>query len=86
VETKVPTGLVENIPEKSHAWAGVQRLHLAINQVDSRRGVTFGDLAEHELVDHTESIRAKAHTTVRSYERIIRNRLLPRWGNAVVRG
>jgi integrase len=58
--------------------------------VDSRRGVTFGDLAqhyaEHELVDHTESIHAKAHTTVRSYERVIRNRLLPRWGNRIALG
>lgn len=51
---------------------------------------TFGDLAqhyaEHELVDHTESIHAKAHTTVLSYERIIRNRLLPKWGNRVALG
>ena len=87
VETKVPVGLVENFPEKSHAWAEVQRLHLATNQVDSRRGVTFGDIAqhyaEHELTDHTESIHPKAHTTVRSYERIIRNRLLPKWGSRI---
>ena len=90
VETKVPIGLVENFPEKSHAWAEVQRLHLAINQVDSRRGVTFGDLAqhyaEHELTDHTESIHSKAHTTIRSYERILRNRLLPKWGNRIALG
>jgi len=90
VETKVPIGLVENFSEKSHAWAEVQRLHLAINQVDPRRGVTFGDLAqhyaEHELTDRTESIHPKAHTTVRSYERIIRNRLLPQWGNRIALG
>ena len=85
VENKVPIGLVKDFPEKSHARAEVEKLHLHINEVNSRRGITFGDLAqhyaEHELVDHTESIHAKAHTTVRSYERVIRNRLLPRWGN-----
>jgi len=90
VEKKCPIGLVKNFPEKDHAWAEVERLHLPVNQVNSRRGVTFGDLAqhyaEHELVDHTESIHAKAHTTVRSYERVIRNRLLPRWGNRIALG
>lgn len=90
VESKIPIGLVENFPEKSDVWAEVKRLHLHINEVNSRRGVTFGDLAqhyaEHELVDHTESIHAKAHTTVRSYERVIRSRLLPRWGNRIAVG
>jgi len=90
VENKIPIGLVRDLPDKSKAWAQVQRLHLPINPVDSRRGVTFGDLAqhyaEHELVDRTESIHAKAHTTVRSYERVIRNRLLPRWGNRIALG
>src|ERR1041385_6693338 len=90
VESKIPIGLVENFPEKNDAWAEVERLHLHINQVNSRRCITFGDLAqhyaEHELVDHTESIHAKAHTTVRSYERVIRNRLLPRWANRVALG
>ena len=90
VESKISIGLVENFPEKSHAWSEVERLHLHINRVDSGRGVTFGDLAqhyaEHELVDHTESIHAKAYTTVRSYERVIRNRLLPKWGNRIALG
>ena len=55
-----------------------------------RRGLTFGDLAqhyaEHELVDCSESIRPKAHTTIRGYERVLRNRLLPRWGNRIAVG
>lgn len=75
VKCKVPIGLVEKFSEKNLAWAEVERLHLPINQVNSRRGTTFGDLAqhyaEHELVDQAESIHAKAHTTVRSYERIL---------------
>jgi len=90
VENKIPVGLVKDFPEKACAWAEVERLHLRINPVDSRRGITFGDLAqhyaEHELVDHTESIHAKAHTTVQSYERVIRNRLLPRWANRIALG
>ena len=90
VESKTPIGLVKDFPEKSNAWSEVERLHLCINQVNSRRGLTFGDLAqhyaEHELIDQTESIHAKAHTTVRSYERILRNRLLPKWGNRIALG
>ena len=90
VENKIAIGLVRDFPEKSHAWAEVERLHLPINQVNSRRGVTFGDIAqhyaEHELVDQTESIHAKAHRTVRSYERILRNRLLPKWGDRIALG
>jgi hypothetical protein len=68
VENKIPIGLVRHLPDASSAWAQVERLHVPINRVDVRRGLTFGDLAqhyaEHELVDHTESIHAKAHTTV----------------------
>jgi integrase len=90
VENKIPIGLVSDLPDQESAWTEVERLHLPINPLDSRRGVTFGDLAqhyaEHELVDHTESIHAKAYTTVRSYERVIRNRLLPRWGNRIALG
>jgi hypothetical protein len=90
VENKIAIGLVKDFPEKSDAWSEVQRLHLPINQANSLRGVTFADLAqhyaEHQLVDHTESIHAKAYTTVRSYERVIRNRLLPRWGNRIALG
>lgn len=90
VESKTPIGLVEAFPEKRHAWTEVERLHLHINKVDARRGITFGDLAqhyaEHELIDQTESIHAKAHTTVRSYERILRNRLLPKWGRRIALG
>ena len=90
VESKIPIGLVRDFPEKSHTWAEVDRLRVPINQFNSRRGITFGDLAqhyaEHELADHTESIHPKAHTTVRAYERVLRNRLLPRWGNRIALG
>jgi hypothetical protein len=45
VESKIPIGLVKEFPEKGDAWSEVERLHLYINKADSRRGVTFGDLA-----------------------------------------
>ena len=87
VENKISIGLVKDLPEKENAWAEIERLHLPINQVSLQRGVAFGDLAqhyaEHELVDHTETIHPKAHTTVKSYERILRNRLLPKWGHRI---
>jgi len=90
VENKIPIGLLEDFPDRSSAWAEIERLHLQINPVDSRRGVTFGDLAlhyaEHELVERTESIHPKAHTTIKGYERVLRNRLLPRWGNRIALG
>src|SRR5919201_6185566 len=90
VENKIPIGLVQNFSDENSARAEVEKLHLQINEVNPRRGITFGDIAqhyaEHELVDHMESIHAKAHTTVLSYERIIRNRLLPKWGNRIALG
>ena len=48
----------------------MERLHVPINRVDVRRGLTFGDLAqhytEHKLVECFESIRPKAHTTIKA--------------------
>jgi integrase len=90
VENKVPIGLLRHLPDASRAWAEVERLNVPINPVDVRRGLTFGDLAqhyaEHELVECSESIRPKAHTTIKGYERVLRNRLLPRWGNRIALG
>ena len=77
----------QDFSTKNSAWEEIERLHLQINQVDFRGCVTFADLAhhyaEHELVEPTESVHPKAHTTIRAYERALRNRLLPRWGNRV---
>ena len=90
LENKIPIGFVLDFPDKSSAWAEVERLHLALNPVDSRLGVTFVDLAqhytEHELVDRSESIHPKAHTTIKGYERVLRNRLLPKWGSRIALG
>jgi len=76
VENKMPVGLVRLLPDASSAWAEVERLHVPINRVDVRRGLTFGNLAqhygEHELVECSESIRPKAYTTIKGYERVLR--------------
>ena len=40
VENKIPIGLLRDLPDKRTAWAEVERLHLPINPVDSRRSVT----------------------------------------------
>src|SRR5438270_956484 len=62
VENKIPIGLIRHLPDASSVWAEVERLHIPINRVDVRRGLTLGDLAqhyaEHELVQCSESIRA----------------------------
>jgi hypothetical protein len=90
VENKIPIGLVKDFSSESCAWAEVERQQLHINQVDFRGRVIFADLAhhyaEHELVETTESIHPKAHMTIRGYERVLRNRLLPQWGNRIALG
>jgi hypothetical protein len=90
VENKIPIGLIQHLPDASSAWAEVERLHVPINRIDVRRGLIFGDLAqhyaEHELAEASESIRPKAHTTIKGYERVLRNRLLPRWGHRIALG
>jgi len=90
VEHKIPIGLLKDLPDKTAAWAEVDKLHLSLNQVDSRGKVTFADLAhhyaDHELVEHTESIHPKAYTTIKGYERVLLNRLLPRWGTRIALG
>jgi hypothetical protein len=74
VENKIPISLVRHLPDASSAWAEVERLHIPINRVDVRRGLIFGDLAqhyaEHELAEASASIRPKAHTTIKGYERV----------------
>jgi integrase len=68
----------------------VDKLYLPLNQVDAKGKVTFADLAyhysDHELVEQTESVHPKAYSTIRGYVRVLRNRLLPRWGNRIALG
>lgn len=90
VENKTPIGLVRRFPSKASAWREVERQHLHINEVDFKARVTFADLAnhyvKHELGEQTESVSPKSHTTIGAYARVIRNRLLPRWGDRIALG
>ncbi|HEV2395678.1 MAG TPA: tyrosine-type recombinase/integrase [Candidatus Sulfotelmatobacter sp.] len=85
VEQKIAVGAVREFPTKGAAWAEVERQQIQINKPDFRRRVTFTDLAQHyeqnELGERRSGIvDPKAHTTVAGYKRVLRNRLLPRWG------
>jgi hypothetical protein len=90
VDNKIAIGLVRDFPDERIARAEVERLHLQLNRVDLRGGVTFADLALHyadlELVERTESINPKAHSTILGYGRVLQNRALPRWGNRIALG
>lgn len=85
VEQKIAVGVVHNFPTKASAWAEVERQQIQINKPDFRKRVTFADLAEHyqqhELGERRSAIvDPKAYTTIAGYQRVLRNRLLPRWG------
>jgi len=83
VENKIAIGLVRDFPEKSHAWAEVERLHLPINQVNSRRGVTFGDIAqhyaEHELVVQEPCVPMQERLPAPKGVLSAHSRLIPCW-------
>ncbi len=85
VEQKISVGTVHDFPTKASAWAEVERQQIHINKPDFRKRITFADLAqhyqEHELGERRSAIvDPKAHTTIAGYKRVLRNRLLPRWG------
>src|SRR5581483_3020460 len=91
VEQKLAIGTVRDFPSKAKAWAEVERQQVFINKPDFRRRVTFADLAEHyeqhELGERNSAIvDPKAHTTIAGYKRVLRNRLLPRWGQSLALG
>ncbi len=87
VEHTRAIGLVRDFPGESAAWAEVERQHLHLNEPEPRGRVTFADLAEHyiqyELGEQSDATNPKSHTTVGGYRRILRNRLVPRWGKRI---
>jgi hypothetical protein len=62
VENKISICLVR---DKRSAWAEVDRLHIPIHPVDSRRGVTFGALVAMIITSRT-SLRNRPEPTSRS--------------------
>jgi hypothetical protein len=72
MENKIAIGLVRDFPDERSARTEVERLHLQLNPVDLRGGVTFGDLAlhyaDHELIERTSllvcSLSAQNHKLI----------------------
>ena len=91
VEQKIAVGTLHDFPTKASVWAEVERQQIQINKPDFRKRVTFADLAEHyqqnELGERRSAIvDPKAYTTIAGYQRVLRNRLLPRWGKRFALG
>lgn len=86
VERNRVIGRVKDFPTKDQAFAEAERLRLYTIEPGSKRGtLTFEILAEfyvQELkkVSESKKRRPKAASTIEGRERIIRNRLLPRFG------
>ena len=86
VERTRVVGRVEDFPTEAQAFAEAERLRLYTIEPGSKRGtVTFGILAESYLqelkkVPESKKRRPKAGSTIEDRERIIRKRLLPRFG------
>ena len=90
VENKIPIGLIRDLPDKRTAWAEVERLHLPINPVDSRRGghIWRPRAALHKTrIDRANRIDPpQSPYDNKRYDSVLRNRLLPKWGNRIALG
>jgi integrase len=90
VERKTTLGLVDKIGEgERDAWREVdrQRLRENANQNQPFRGkpTSFGQLCQHYMEnelqeDQSNATIEKAYTTAETYKRILRNRVIPRFG------
>lgn len=86
VERSRVIGRVQEFPTKDQAFAEADRLRLYTIEPGSKHGtLTFGILAEFYLqelnkVPESSKRRPKAASTIEDRERIVRKRLLPRFG------
>jgi integrase len=86
IERTRAIGRVQNFPTKEQAFAEAERLRLYTIEPGSKRGtLTFAILAEFYLqelkkVPESKKRKPKAASTIEDRERIIRKRLLPRFG------
>ena len=89
VERSLTVGSVKLFPSESSVWAEIERRRVRdrINEPGFTGAVTFGELAahyiEHELADQSLSIEPRSHTTVSTYLRVLRLRVLPRWQSRI---
>jgi integrase len=86
VERSLTIGPARQFSSKSAVWAEIDRRRIRerVNQPGFIGTVTFAELAahyiEHELSDQNLAIEPRSHTTVSSYLRVLRLRVIPRWG------
>jgi hypothetical protein len=89
VERTLTIGSTKKYPSESSAWAEAERRRVRerINEPGFAGAITLGQLAahyiEHELADQSLAIEPRSHTTVASYKRVLRLRVLPRWASRV---
>src|SRR6476659_2295807 len=86
VERTRVIGSVEDFPTKARAFAEAERLRLYMIEPGSKPGpVTFGILAEFYLQElkkapESNKRKPKAASTIEDRDRIVRKRLIPRFG------
>jgi integrase len=89
VERTLTVGSVKKFPSESSVWAEIERRRVRerINEPGFTGAVTVRELAahyiEHELADQSLAIEPRSHTTVSGYWRVLRLRILPRWGKRI---
>jgi len=88
VENTLPVGLVRDLPSEKAAWREVDTLGLLV-RVNSDAPTTgrlhFTALAEHYLKADfgMDAVRPKTEGTTSNTQQIVRQHLVPRWGNEI---
>jgi integrase len=89
VERTLTVGSAKVFASESAVWSEIERRRVRerINQPGFTGAVTLGQIAfhylEHELADQSLAIEPRSHTTVASYKRVLRLRILPRWQSRI---
>jgi len=87
VEHMLPVGLVERFPKDRDAWREVDRLALGvrINDAPGPGRASFKFLAEHYLKADfgADAVRPKSVHTINNVEHVVRDYLIPRFGEAI---
>ena len=86
VEHTLPIGLVKDISSEAAAWGAVEDMHLQLNEPGKVGRVTFANLSESYIKYELGEDSEKSHTTIEASSRILKNRLIPRWGKRTALG
>jgi len=87
VERSLTIGSAKQFASEAAVWAEIERRRVRekINEPAFAGALSFGELAahyeQHELADQSLAIEPRAHTTIATYKRVLRLRILPRWQN-----